>query len=155
MWKKPGCQETCAVGWRRFGRLAGPWGPSIQLRQELIPPLRCAGIFYWKETHIFLNLRGMIWSWRYLNTWWNSSSASGARFFASVQQQHQALLECGVYVSIAVPQVVEGKERPTHGYEKLKRFQFQNNWLSTAIMPPTKGDWLVFQAFFLKVLCYC
>ena len=92
-------------------------------------PLRCAGrLFFSGETHIFLNLRGMIWGWRYLNTWWNSSSASGATFFASVQQQHQALLEC---VSSAVPQVVEGKERPTHGYEKLKRFQFQNNWLST------------------------
>ena len=38
----------------------------------------------------------------------------------SVKERHQSLLESGVHVSSAVPQVVEAKDHPTHGYEKLK-----------------------------------
>ena len=77
----------------------------------------------------------------------------GEIFFASVQQQVQclqALLECGVQCLKSSSCWRQGASNNTAKWEVEEIPIPKQLTLAPAIMPPTKGDWLVFQTWFFS-----
>ena len=141
VWKKPGCQKTCAVGWRRFGRLAGAWGSWAEHVGTInSAPLRCAGRFFLGGNTHFSQFAG------------HDLELEVSKYLVEliISKWGDIFFQCSASSCWR-----QGSVQHT-AMRSWRDSNFQNNWLSTCNHATNKRRLIGLPStFFLKVLSYC